>query len=131
MSRYIVATAARHDIDSILLWSYENFGEQARLRYAALLAQPFFLVAEGPQRAGTVHRDEIAPGARTYHLLHARNHVGPSSGRVKQPRHLLLFRLRADGCMEILRVLHDSMELIRHLPDEYRAEPPGDTESEL
>jgi toxin ParE1/3/4 len=32
------------------------------------------------------------------------------------PRHFLIFRLRRDSAVEIVRVLHDSMDLARHLP---------------
>jgi plasmid stabilization system protein ParE len=44
-------------------------------------------------------------------------------GRVKLPRHFLLDRVRTDGTIEILRVLHDSMDRARHLPDEWRSQP--------
>jgi len=41
-------------------------------------------------------------------------------------RHFLLYRTRPDGRVEIGRVLHDSMDLERHLPDNYRAPETGD-----
>ena len=37
MRRYILAPAAEQDIESILSWTHERFGERARLRYEALL----------------------------------------------------------------------------------------------
>jgi toxin ParE1/3/4 len=49
--------------------------------------------------------------------------VKGAPGRVSRPRHFLLYcSTRPDGQVEIGRVLHDSMDLQRHLPDEYRAD---------
>ena len=53
----------------------------------------------------------------TYHLLYSRDRVPKATGRVGKPRHFLLFRIATDGCLEIGRVLHDSMDLKRHVPD--------------
>jgi toxin ParE1/3/4 len=79
-------------------------------------------VAADPQRAGSSSRPEIAASARTYHLIYSRDRITKRSGRVARPRHFLLYRIRNDGLVEIGRVLHDSMDLPRHLPDEYRGE---------
>jgi toxin ParE1/3/4 len=129
MSPYIISPAAARDIHSILAWTGEHYGEQARLRYAALVAQAITEIARDPARRGSVSREEIAPAARTYHLWHARNGVPASRGRVRHPRHFLLFRSRDDGRVEIARVLHDSMDLQRQLPREYRAESGDDPPS--
>jgi toxin ParE1/3/4 len=79
-------------------------------------------VAAAPERAGSHDRPEIATSARTYHLRHSRDHVGAAIGKVHHPRHFLLYRLLNDGRVEIGRLLHDSVDLKRHLPDEYRAQ---------
>lgn len=126
MAQYTVAPAAQRDIDAILLWTAEHFGEDARRRYAALLVQAILDVAADPHRAGTIRREEIAPAARTYHLLHARSGVAASRGRVNKPRHLVLFRVHAESGVEILRVLHDRMDVARHVPDELRADASDD-----
>ena len=39
MARFTLSVAAERDIVSILTWTHEHFGEQARLRYEALLVQ--------------------------------------------------------------------------------------------
>jgi len=115
MTRFVLSPAAVHDIEEILVWSHEQFGEQARLRYEALLIQGIQDIANDPQRAGSHARPEIADSIRTYHLRHSRDHVGASTGRVGHPRHFLLFRVQTNGQVEIARVLHDSMDLQRHL----------------
>ncbi len=119
MRRCIVSPGAEQDIESILRWTDEHFGERARLRYEAVLAEAIADLAKDPERPGSQQRPEIAPGARTYHLWHSRKQVAASRGRIRQPRHLILFRVRGDGDVEISRVLHDSMDLATQLPPEY------------
>jgi toxin ParE1/3/4 len=117
MSRHvIIAAAAQRDVESILAWTHEHFGEKARLRYEAILCQAIVDVAENPDRTGCHLRPEVAAGARTYHLWHSRDRVA-SKPRVSHPRHFLLFRTRDDGRIEIGRVLHDSMDFNQYLPE--------------
>lgn len=120
MPRYRLAPRAVLDIAAILEWTHEHFGERGRIRYEALLTQAIIDVADEPQRVGSQSRPEIAVGARTYHLRQSRDRVDPALGKVKQPRHFLLYRIGGDGCVEIGRVLHDTMDLKRHRPDDYR-----------
>ncbi len=120
MSHYVISPAAERDIETILAWTHERFGQQGRLRYESLLVRAIQDLVENPRRAGSLARPEIMPAARTYHLCHSRNRVKPAGDRVHRPRHLLLYRIREDGQVEIGRVLHDRMDLLRHLPDEYR-----------
>lgn len=122
MPRYFLAPQVLRDIDAILAHSHERFGEPARLRYEALLVQAIDDVTDEPERSGARSRPEIADDARTYHLYFSRNRVPAAIGRVQRPRHFLLYRTRAAAQVEIGRVLHDSMDLGRHLPDDYRAQ---------
>lgn len=120
MPKYRLSPLAERDLEEILAWSHEQFGERGRLRYEALLVQAIRDVAANPRRPGCRPRPELAGGALTYHLLNSRDHVPKTQGRVRKPRHFLLARLATDGALEIGRILHDSMDLERHLPDEYR-----------
>ena len=129
MARYVVAPAAEEDIESILAWTQEHLGERARLRYEALLIQAIIDVGASPELPGSNSRPEITASARTYHLFHSRNRVAAEVGRVKKPRHILLYRFRTEGAIEIGRVLHDSMDLERHLPAEYRSLSGDDDDS--
>ena len=121
MQRVVLAPAAEEGIVKILAWSHEHFGEQARLRYEALLTQAIVDIAEFPVRVGSLSREELAAGARTYHLWPSRQRIAKLVGKVAKPRHFLLFRLNAKGEIEIGRVLHDSMDLVSNLPDVYLA----------
>jgi len=122
MARYAISPAAERDIKSILAWTHEQFGREGRLRYEALIVRAILDVVENPERPGSQTRPEIAVAARTYHLGHSRHRVPAAGGRVRRPRHFLLYRTRADGQIEIGRVLHERMDLARHLPEDYRAE---------
>jgi toxin ParE1/3/4 len=113
--RLVIAPRARTDIESILAWTLEHFGPQSMHRYSKLLQTAIEAVAANPELAGSASRPEIARNCRTYHLLHGRKRAG--GGRVRTPRHFLLYRVTATGAVEIGRVLHDSMDLEQHLPE--------------
>jgi toxin ParE1/3/4 len=116
----IIAPKARSDIASILEWTHEDFGPQTMNRYAKLIKTAIEEIAADPECAGSEPRPEIAKNCRTYHLVHGRKRAAARGDRIRKPRHLLLYRVTAAGKLEIGRVLHDSMELDRHLPEEYR-----------
>ncbi|MEY3172455.1 MAG: hypothetical protein RLZZ436_368 [Planctomycetota bacterium] len=120
MARFTLSVAAERDIVSILTWTHQHFGEQARLRYEALLVQAMIDIAENPRCPGSEARDEIAGLARTYHIWHSRNRVDKVPGRVHRPRHFLIYRVNERQQIEIGRVLHESVDLTNHLPTEYR-----------
>lgn len=119
VSAWLISPAAAHDIESILAWSEERFGERTRRRYEALIVRAIRDVAENPDRPGSQRRWEVAGQARTYHLLGSRDRVTPAIDRVRRPRHFRLYRVRDDGRIEVGRVLHESMDLRRHLPEGY------------
>ncbi len=121
-----ISPAAQDDIESIFAWTHEHFGQQARLRYEALLVQAILDVVDHPDRVGSHARGEIASAARTYHLWHSRNRVEPAGDRVRQPRHFLLYRTGNDGRVEIGRVLHERVDLAQHLPEGYEPDNPGE-----
>ena len=75
MRQYRVSPQAEQDIEAILAWTHEEFGEKARVRYEALLIRAILDVAESPERAGSHDRPEISVSARTYHLRHSRDRV--------------------------------------------------------
>jgi plasmid stabilization system protein ParE len=60
---------------------------------------------DGLEILGSTLRDDIAPGIRTLHVAR--------SGR--KGRHLVVFRVGGDRTIDVLRLLHDSMDLPRHL----------------
>jgi len=119
----IIAPKARSDIASILAWTEENFGSHTLKRYEKLIATAIEQVAANPELAGSSKRPEIADHCRTYHLFFSRKSTGRTGDRIRRPRHFLLYRVTESNVVQIGRVLHDSMELQAHLPEEYRGSP--------
>lgn len=117
----ILTPAARQDIRDISRWSELKFGKEAAVRYRTLLMQALRDLEADPGRSGSRERPELlVSGARTYHLSLSRTRAGQPG--VKRPRHFILYRSTAPGFIEIARILHDSSDLIRHLPESYQDE---------
>lgn len=117
MFRYRLADTAQADVISILAWTYEQFGDVARMRYESLIVAALRDVASQPDRPGSVERPELGAGVRSWHLRLSRNHAGAGAEAVRRPRHFLVYRAEP-AVLVVGRVLHDAMELARHLdPD--------------
>jgi len=112
-----IAAPAFDDISDIWAWSLHKFGHAAALRYEALIDQAIGDLAEDPQRPGAKLRSDLLPDLWLYHLASSRSHL-PNERTVKSPRHFVMFRHLEPGVIEIVRILHDSRDLARHLPYE-------------
>jgi toxin ParE1/3/4 len=112
MAGYRLTHAARDDIVSILAWSHEHFGEEARKRYEALIATAIHDAASRVDDVGGTPRPELGEGVFSWHL--SRSRARAPGGKVHRPRHFLICR-HDDDTLVIGRVLHDAMDLRRHL----------------
>ncbi len=120
MLRFRISDEATMDLVAILSWAQKNFGEQARLNYEELIIQSILDISDNPSRVGTSVRSELTTGAMTYHIRYSRDSVKIRERSVRKPRHFLIYRITPDHCVEIGRILHDSVDFRRHLPDDYR-----------
>ena len=118
MPQYRISNAARADIVDILRLSHTQFGDQARQRYQALILAALQALADAPHRIGSHDRDELAPGLRSYHLSYSRQQAKQTHGTVKSPRHIVFYRVANDALIEVVRLLHDAMEVQLHLPND-------------
>jgi toxin ParE1/3/4 len=102
---WIVRLSARAeaDYDDILRWTVKRFGISQTASYGALLAESLARLEGGPGIAGARKRDDIGKGLNTLHV-----------GR--RGRHIILFRPggEQDRTIDVLRILHDAMDLPRH-----------------
>jgi toxin ParE1/3/4 len=114
MFRYRLSEAAQADVLSILAWTHEQFGEAARLRYESLIVAALRDVAAHPDRPGSLARPELGAGVRSWHMRLSRDHGKPGVDVVRRPRHFLVYRPEP-SLVVVGRVLHDAMELARHL----------------
>jgi toxin ParE1/3/4 len=114
MFRYRLSEASQGDVFSILAWTHEQFGVAVRLRYESLIVAALRDVASQPDRPGSLARPELGAGVRSWHLRLSRDHVKPGVEVVRRPRHFLVYRTEP-ALVVVGRVLHDAMELARHL----------------
>jgi len=121
----LLSGPARRDIAAIIRRSLREFGEAASLRYEALISQALRDLRSDPERPGSKENFEVmVEGARTYDLGFSRSRV--AGARVKTPRHFLLYRKVDPFVIEVSRVLDESCDLVRHLPEEYRRTGDGE-----
>ncbi len=103
---------AERDFQNILRWTQEHFGKKQASVYAETLIRAINALTEGPSTAGAKKRNEIAKGLMTLHVAR----------KGRKGRHLVLYRANSGAStptIEVLRLLHDSMDLPRHVdPDE-------------
>jgi toxin ParE1/3/4 len=127
MARFRLSRPAQMDVEGIFASGAERWGAEAGRRYAVTLATAMRQIASDPEGRVTRSRDELLPGARSFHLRHAR--VDDPWSRVRRPVHVLYYRALAPELIEIVRVLHERMEpsrQIRELSEDGLDEPPED-----
>ena len=101
--------AALSDYREILLWTHDYFGERQARIYSEVIDDALTALMDGPSCIGVKARDDVSPGLFSLHV--ARNkHKG---------RHIIVFRVEhQQNVIHVLRILHDSMDIERHLPPE-------------
>jgi toxin ParE1/3/4 len=99
MPRFRLTERAKADLRSIGRYTQATWGRAQRNSYLARRDVSFHLLACEPHRGRAC--DEIRPGYRKYH-------VG---------RYLIFYRASSEG-VEIIRILHDRMDMEAHLDDD-------------
>jgi len=115
MPRYRLSAAAQADVIEILAWTQAQFGAAARLRYESLIVAALRDLATQPDRPGSIERPELGAGVRSWHLRLSRTRA--DVGVVRRPRHFVIYRSEV-GLLVVGRMLHDAMELARHMDPE-------------
>lgn len=108
---YRLTRTAEDQIDALLLDSARDHGLEAAGRYGQLILTAMAILGEEPQMIGSVEVPRLS-GIRAYPTRLARQRIEPAR-RVASPRHLVIYRLGADGVVEILGLVHDRMVLSR------------------
>jgi toxin ParE1/3/4 len=100
---------AAADFAAILNWTAEQFGTDQTPIYAEILSDAIHSLRSGPEATGAKARVEIGKDIYTIHVARHK----------RRGRHFILFRARREmerAIIEVLRILHDSMELSKHAP---------------
>ena len=99
-----LSAQADQDIMEILAWTTEHFGESQAETYAATITSALEYLTQEPAVLGVKKREDIAPGILTLHVAR--------SGR--KGRHIIIFRT-ASPFVDVLRILHDNMDMAAHI----------------
>lgn len=104
--RVRLADRAAQDVEDILDWTFEQFGPLQLQIYTDVINDALEALNAGPQLIDVRRRPELGDDVATLHV--ARHGY--------KGRHQLVFRVDETTCLiEILRILHDSMDFQRHL----------------
>ncbi|OIP15761.1 MAG: hypothetical protein AUK51_12450 [Comamonadaceae bacterium CG2_30_59_20] len=97
---------AAQDVEDILAWTFQQYGSQQLEIYTDAVNDALEVLNEGPTAVGVRWQPELGEAVATLHVAR-QGHKG---------RHLLFFRVSAsESVVEVLRILHDSMDWSRHL----------------
>jgi toxin ParE1/3/4 len=96
MPVFHLSAKSLEDLKSIGRFTLKSWGREQRNIYLSKLDESFHILAEQPHLGSA--RDDIRMGYRVYH-------VG---------RHLIFYRQKSTG-IEIIRILHDRMDVETHL----------------
>ena len=99
MSAFRLTQSAKQDLLSIGRYTQKTWGLEQRDRYLAMLDDCFHLLVRDPHRGRAC--DDIRPGYRKYH----------------RGRHLIFYRETAKD-IEIIRILHDRMDVESHFDED-------------
>lgn len=104
--RVRIAKQADRDIADILRWTTAHFSLQQADVYAETLTLSMNTLLQGPGVPGARIRNDIQPGLYFLHVA--------LQGR--RGSHFIMFRPDDTcHCIDVLRVLHDSMDLRSHV----------------
>ena len=106
--RVRLSQAAEADFSAIVAWTATHFSNVQAQKYAEVLTQSIAALHEGPDVLGAKTRDDIGHGLKSLHVARM-GHKGS---------HFVVFREGTENTIDVLRVLHESMDLARHLPPE-------------
>lgn len=106
--RFRLGAEAEKDFARILRYTRDTFGPKQADIYRTTLLDALAALEGGPNLLGSTPRDEILSSLRTLHIARA--------GR--RGRHFILYRAGRGNMIEVVRILHDAMDLVRHIPPE-------------
>jgi toxin ParE1/3/4 len=96
MATYRLSRAAARDLLELGRYTQTRWGVAQRRKYIARLKLRLQMLADRPSRG--VVRNDIAPGYRSF----------------REARHVIIYTQRAGG-IDVARVLHERMDVARHL----------------
>jgi toxin ParE1/3/4 len=103
--RIRLSAAAERDFVGIIQWTPEKYGIRRAKTYRRTLMLALAALYQDPYMPDSQPRDEIRPGLRSLHVAR----------KARRGRHFILYRTPGAERIEVVRILHDSMDISRHL----------------
>jgi toxin ParE1/3/4 len=110
-----ISSKARSDIEAVLVWTLNNFGQNKHDEYVELLGLALNEIAVNPKCIRARQRPELHRNAWVIHIAR----------RGRKARHLFIYRIDPKGHIEVSRFLHDSMDLRMHVPEDFGPASPA------
>ncbi len=104
--RIRIGNEAEKDFARILKYTKDTFGEGQLDVYRVTLIEALAALEAGADVLGSAARDEILPNLRTLHVAR----------KGRRGRHFILYRAAQGNVIDVIRILHDQMDLARHIP---------------
>jgi toxin ParE1/3/4 len=104
MARIVRSARAKLDILDVLRFTRERWGINQAREYSALIREALATIGADPSCGK--RRDDLLPGIFAHYI----------SQRGRPARHIVFYRMRSQGTVEIIRLLHDAMDFARHIP---------------
>jgi toxin ParE1/3/4 len=101
VSRYHLSKIAKEDLLGIFLHTLDTWGEEQLPIYQNLLEKAMDRIADNPDLPGSKARPDLSLNCRMFRI----------------GMHVIVYRER-HGSLEIARILHQSMDFIRHVSEE-------------
>ncbi len=106
--RIRLTEAAQRDFSDIIDWTADRFGQHQARRYGDAINVAIGNLVHGPHAAGSCVEDDLPAGLR----------VLPIARRGVRARHVLIFRTTGDSLIEIIRILHQAMDMAKRIETE-------------
>jgi toxin ParE1/3/4 len=105
--RVRLGSAAEQDFTDFLAYTAETFGPRQAKIYQTPLTRALTALHAGPDIPGSVPHDEIDASLISLHVAR----------KGRRGRHRILYRAAPERVIEVVRILHDAMDLARHVPN--------------
>src|SRR5262245_46799136 len=106
MTRIVFTAIAKTDIRRALRFTVRRFGPNQLVEYRTLMLEARKHLAENPLLDH--RRDDLPAEARVFHIEQEN----------RPTNHFFLYQVAEDGTVQVLRVLHKSMDAPSHWPTE-------------
>jgi toxin ParE1/3/4 len=104
--RVRLGATAEDDFIRILDYTRKPFGSKQAASYRTTLLDALATLEAGPEVRGSLARPELFRDVRSLHVAR----------KGRRGRHFIIFRPVGEDVVEVLRILHDAMDLVRHVP---------------